>query len=127
MYIYSGSVIVRDILCPFLSGFDPILCNGLVTFWFLVSKNRCLDRDIYSEGFFKPRPLLAPHREPERTVRGHYAEGLRGPEAGAVGTPLLSVPPSPLLRYPALRVPPGIRGLYCLNCHWRVYGCQGWS
>lgn len=89
---------MRDILvlwCPFLSCFDPILGNGLVTFCFLVSKNTPLDRDIYSEGFFKTPTLLAPHREPERTVRGHYAEGLRGPEAGSVGTPLVSVPPSP--------------------------------
>jgi hypothetical protein len=78
-----------------MSGFVHILCYDLVTFLILVSGFSVLDRDIYSEGFFKPRPVLAPHREPERTVRGHCAEGLRGPEAGSVGTPLVSVPPSP--------------------------------
>ena len=100
IHIYSGGLVVRDIVCPCLSGFDTILGNNLVTILILVSKNTWLDRDIYSEGFFKPRPLLAPHREPERTVRGHYAEGLRGPEAGSVGTPLLSVPPSPVVAVP---------------------------
>lgn len=54
-------------------------------------------------GFLNPDPM-APHREPEperrRTVGGHYAEGLRGPEAGSVGTPLLSVPPSPVVAVP---------------------------
>jgi len=83
-----------------MSVFVHILCNDLVKFLILVSGNTLLDRDIYSRGVFKPRPLLAPHREPERTVRGHCAEGLRGPEAGSVGTPLMVRPSFPLIKVP---------------------------
>ena len=94
-----------------MSYFGRILCNDLVNFLILVSRNTWLDRDIYSEGFFKPRPVLAPHREPERTVGGHCAEGLRGPEAGSVGTPLLYVPPSPVFKVPCSQ---GAAGYYYL-------------
>ena len=83
-----------------MSYFGRILCNGLVKFLILVSGNTSLDRDIYSRGVLQTPTPMAPHREPERTVGGHCAEGLRGPEAVSVGTPLLSVPPSPIITVP---------------------------
>ena len=109
--MYSSPVILRDIsagVCPCLSYFGSILCNGLVKIRFLVSKFTLLDRDIYSEGFFKTPTPMAPHREPEREVRGHCAEGFVARGGGSVGTPLdgTSLPP---LQLPSLahREPPG--------------------
>lgn len=61
MYIYNSLLVVRDIVagvCTTLSYFGSILCNDLVKIRFLVSKFTPLDRDIYSEGFFKtPTPM----------------------------------------------------------------------
>ena len=73
--------------CPGLSVFVLFFGYGLVTFCFLVSGFGCLDRDIYSEGFFKPRTCgYSP---------GAVAFERRRAVSGSVGTPLLFRPSLP--------------------------------